>query len=71
MKRGTWIGGMDFQRCRPTEYNYSTYDNEALVYGNHLKRCIVCNNIGDALLKYYILEIIVALGNQGIIFYLK
>ncbi|MDR2854329.1 MAG: RagB/SusD family nutrient uptake outer membrane protein [Prevotellaceae bacterium] len=27
VKRGIWIGGMDFQRCRPTEYNYATYDN--------------------------------------------
>ncbi len=26
VKRGVWIG-LDFQRCRPTEYNYSTYDN--------------------------------------------
>jgi starch-binding outer membrane protein, SusD/RagB family len=26
VKRGAWIG-LDFQRCRPTEYNYSTYDN--------------------------------------------
>jgi len=25
--RGAFIGGKDFQRCRPTEYNYSTYDN--------------------------------------------
>lgn len=26
VKRGAFIG-LDFQRCRPTEYNYSTYDN--------------------------------------------
>ncbi len=26
VKRGVFIG-LDFQRCRPTEYNYSTYDN--------------------------------------------
>lgn len=25
--RGIWIGGMDFQRCRPTEYTYSVYDH--------------------------------------------
>ena len=25
--RGTFLGGKDFQRCRPTEYNYATYDN--------------------------------------------
>lgn len=26
VKRGVFIG-LDFQRCRPTEYNYSSYDN--------------------------------------------
>jgi len=25
VKRGQWVG-LDFQRCRPTEYNYSAYD---------------------------------------------
>lgn len=25
--RGQYIGGMDFQRCRPTEYAYSVFDN--------------------------------------------
>jgi hypothetical protein len=27
IKRGAYIGEMDFQRCRPTEYTYSVYDN--------------------------------------------
>ncbi|OXA76733.1 RagB/SusD family nutrient uptake outer membrane protein [Flavobacterium frigidimaris] len=27
VKRGVWIGGMDFQRCRPTEYSYAVYDH--------------------------------------------
>ena len=27
IKRGAYIGEMDFQRCRPTEYTYSTFDN--------------------------------------------
>ena len=27
VKRGIWIGGMDFQRCRPTEYVYASYDH--------------------------------------------
>lgn len=27
VKRGIWIGGMDFQRCRPTEYSYAVYDH--------------------------------------------
>lgn len=27
VKRGYWIGGMEFQRCRPTEYTYAVYDH--------------------------------------------
>ena len=27
IKRGAYIGEMDFQRCRPTEYAYSVFDN--------------------------------------------
>lgn len=27
VRRGVWIGGMDFQRLRPTEYSYAVYDN--------------------------------------------
>lgn len=26
-QRGQYIGGMDFQRCRPTEYAYAVFDN--------------------------------------------
>ena len=27
VQRGQYIGGMDFQRCRPTEYAYASFDN--------------------------------------------
>ena len=27
VQRGQYIGGMDFQRCRPSEYAYSVFDN--------------------------------------------
>nr|WP_315153123.1 RagB/SusD family nutrient uptake outer membrane protein [uncultured Flavobacterium sp.] len=27
VRRGVWIGSMDFQRCRPTEYTYGVYDH--------------------------------------------
>lgn len=27
VQRGIWIGGMEFQRCRPTEYTYAVYDH--------------------------------------------
>lgn len=27
VQRGIWIGSMDFQRCRPTEYTYAVFDH--------------------------------------------
>jgi hypothetical protein len=27
VRRGVWIGSMDFQRCRPTEYSYAVFDH--------------------------------------------
>ncbi|MEL0457353.1 RagB/SusD family nutrient uptake outer membrane protein [Flavobacteriaceae bacterium SZ-1-7] len=27
VRRGVWIGSMDFQRCRPTEYTYGVFDH--------------------------------------------
>ena len=27
VRRGVWIGAMDFQRCRPTEYSYAVYNH--------------------------------------------
>lgn len=27
VKRGVWIGGMDYQSCRPTEYAYGVFDH--------------------------------------------
>lgn len=27
VRRGVWIGGMDFQRLRPTEYSYAVFDH--------------------------------------------
>ncbi|MDR1341809.1 MAG: RagB/SusD family nutrient uptake outer membrane protein [Prevotellaceae bacterium] len=65
VSRGAFIGGQDFQRCRPTEYNYATYDNEndsrlwksfRTVYG--------VNNVRDATKN-------TALGEIGIIFILN
>jgi hypothetical protein len=72
VKRGTWIGGMDFQRCRPTEYNYSTYDNvnDARLWKS-FKTVYGCNNIGDAKKNATFGNSAVALGDQGIIFILN
>ncbi|MDR3118511.1 MAG: RagB/SusD family nutrient uptake outer membrane protein [Mediterranea sp.] len=72
VSRGAFIGGQDFQRCRPTEYNYSTYDNEndarlwksfRTVYG--------INNIRNATLNATFGSSAAALGDEGIIFILN
>lgn len=52
VQRGVWIGGMEFQRCRPTEYNYSTYDNvnDARMWKS-FKTVFGCTQIVDAALN--------------------
>ena len=49
VRRGVWIGGMDFQRCRPTEYSYSVFDhvNDARMWKT-FKTVYGANNIIDA-----------------------
>ncbi|RKD85130.1 RagB/SusD family nutrient uptake outer membrane protein [Mangrovibacterium diazotrophicum] len=49
VKRGVWIGGMDFQRCRPTEYSYEVYDhvNDARMWKT-FKTVYGVNNVADA-----------------------
>ncbi len=65
VKRGVWIGGMDFQRCRPTEYTYAVYDhvndsrlwkNFRTVYGTNT---VVDNSKG------------VSVGDPGVVFILN
>ena len=48
VKRGVWIGDMDFQRCRPTEYTYAAYDHvtDARLWKT-FKTVYGINNIGD------------------------
>ncbi|KJD34838.1 starch-binding protein [Tamlana nanhaiensis] len=48
VRRGVWIGGMDFQRCRPTEYAYAVYDhvNDARMWKT-FKTVYGINNIAD------------------------
>ncbi len=76
VQRGIWIGGMDFQRCRPTEYNYSTYDNinDSRMWKS-FKTVYGCNNVptsGPMYLKNNgFKESAVKLGDQGIIFILN
>lgn len=48
VRRGVWIGGMDFQRCRPTEYSYAVFDhvNDARMWKT-FKTVYGANNIAD------------------------
>ena len=49
VKRGVWIGGMEFQRCRPTEYTYAAYDhvNDARLWKT-FKTVFGVNNVTDS-----------------------
>lgn len=69
VSRGPHIGGQDFQRCRPTEYNYSTYDNvnDARLWKS-FRTVYGVNNIRDNALNQSFGQSAVALGDQGIIF---
>ena len=65
VKRGVWIGDMDFQRCRPTEYTYAAYDhvNDARLWKT-FKTVYGINNMADASKG-------VALGDPGIVMILN
>ncbi|MDR7211604.1 RagB/SusD family nutrient uptake outer membrane protein [Flavobacterium piscis] len=49
VRRGVWIGSMDFQRCRPTEYSYAVYDhvNDARMWKT-FKTVYGTNNVVNA-----------------------
>lgn len=72
VSRGPHIGGQDFQRCRPTEYNYSSYDNvnDARLWKS-FRTVYGVNNIRDAALNAKFGANAVQLGDQGIIFILN
>lgn len=65
VRRGVWIGSMDFQRCRPTEYSYAVYDhvNDARMWKT-FKTVYGTNNVVDASLG-------VKAGDPGIIMILN
>ena len=48
VRRGVWIGGMDFQRCRPTEYSYAVFDhvNDARMWKT-FKTVYGINNVSE------------------------
>ncbi|MCH5309696.1 MAG: RagB/SusD family nutrient uptake outer membrane protein [Prevotella sp.] len=67
--RGIWIGGMDFQRCRPTEYTYAAYDhvNDARLWKT-FKTVFGATAIPDAAVAA---EKGVAIGDPGIVMILN
>ena len=65
VKRGVWIGGMDFQRCRPTEYSYAVFDhvNDARMWKT-FKTVYGTNNVPNSALG-------VQAGDPGIVMILN
>ncbi len=65
VKRGVWIGDMDFQRCRPTEYTYAAYDhvNDARLWKT-FKTVFGVNNLAET-------DKGVELGDPGIVMILN
>lgn len=65
VKRGVWIGDMDFQRCRPTEYTYAAYDhvNDARLWKT-FKTVFGINNLAET-------DKGVELGDPGIVMILN
>ncbi len=77
VQRGQYIGGMDFQRCRPTEYVYSIFDNvnDARMWKT-FKTIYGLNNIAKPAATVMADNGIAAdqvptLGNEGIMFILN
>lgn len=69
--RGQYIGEMDFQRCRPTEYTYAVFDNvnDSRLWKTFKTVYGICNNV--AVPNYVNAENAPKLGDQGILFLLN
>lgn len=69
--RGQYIGGMDFQRCRPTEYSYSLFDNvnDSRMWKTFKTVYGICNNVNAP--DYVEAENVPTFGDQGILFLLN
>ncbi|RXG12861.1 putative outer membrane starch-binding protein [Leeuwenhoekiella aestuarii] len=65
VRRGVWIGGMDFQRLRPTEYTYAVFDhvNDSRMWKT-FKTVYGVNNVLDE-------NVDVELGDPGIVMILN
>lgn len=69
--RGQYIGGMDFQRCRPTEYAYASFDNvnDSRMWKTFKTVYGICNYVAKP--DYVNAENAPKLGDQGIVFLLN
>lgn len=69
--RGQYIGGMDFQRCRPTEYTYASFDNvnDSRMWKTFKTVYGICNYVESP--SYVQPENVPTLGDQGIVFLLN
>jgi len=65
VRRGVWIGGMDFQRLRPTEYTYAVFDhvNDSRMWKT-FKTVYGVNNVINT-------DVDVELGDPGIVMILN
>ncbi len=72
VQRGVWIGGMEFQRCRPTEYNYSVFDNvnDARMWKS-FKTIFGCTQIVSSSLNESMGDAKIQPGDIGIMFILN
>ncbi len=69
--RGQYIGGMDFQRCRPTEYTYALFDNvnDARMWKTFKTVYGICSYVKTP--DYVAAENAPELGDQGIVYLLN
>lgn len=71
VQRGQYIGGMDFQRCRPTEYAYSIFDNVNDSRMWKTFKTVYGINHHVAAPAYVAAENVPDLGDHGIVFILN
>ncbi|MBE6282114.1 MAG: RagB/SusD family nutrient uptake outer membrane protein [Bacteroides sp.] len=69
--RGQYIGAMDFQRCRPTEYTYALFDNvnDSRMWKTFKTVYGICSYVKTP--DYVAPENAPTLGDQGIVFLLN
>lgn len=69
--RGQYIGDMEFQRCRPTEYAYAVYDNvnDSRMWKTYKTVYGICNHVEAP--DYVAAENAPTLGDQGVLFLLN